>query len=166
MVFVSGWLWRTYSNWPIHEGWQTLKDEKVGALIQYPSDFQIRKDSDKSISFYYHGKTQSLGTEIYDGILVSVMKDELGDGGMSKYIERNMEQTKTMGSVVKPLTPISINEIGGFTYTAQTLGDYEIIFLPSGKDEVLVVSYINPDPEKVGYQEIVDDMLSTLKIVK
>ncbi|MEK9158203.1 MAG: hypothetical protein AAB638_03435 [Patescibacteria group bacterium] len=166
IAFVGGWGWRTYQNWPIHEGWQTLKDEEVGFSMQYPPEMQARNNSNKSATFYYLGATQSTGTELYDGINVTIIQDDLGDGGMSKYIERSIEQTKSIGSVSKPLAPTSINGISGFSYTAHTLGEYEIFFMPKGKDKVMVITYIAPDPKNNGYQKTVEDMFSTLKILR
>ena len=162
---VAWWIW-SQKDKPVREGWLPYENNEVGFMVQYWPEMRIvpQQQPPKVLSFVYIGPTQSLGTELYDGINATFHRDELGDRNISKYIEGSIGQIKVVGEITTPLETVTVNGMNGFAYSASSLGQYRMIFLEAGDDEVMVISILVPDPANRGYQSIVDDMLSTLKL--
>lgn len=147
-------------NWPTHHS------QEADFSIQYWPEMKVRKDNlpgAPGVNFYYYGSTQTADTEIFDGISLTIRRDSFSDS-FEQYIARDIQQTEDVGRVISPLADQEVAGIKGRAYTAETLGVHRKIFLPVGNNEVIAITYLNPDPENRGYQNTVDAMLTTFQV--
>lgn len=102
---------------------------------------------------------------MYDGIIFSIRKVVVTDGG-KVYIDSQIEQFKNVGTITKPLREGKLNGIVIKEFSASSLGDFNVIFVPVNDQILLEISYMVPDPTGAGFQGVIDTMLSTFRIVK
>lgn len=147
-----------------HDGWQIYSNTKIGFMMNYDSSLILRQNSENDVQFYMYGPTQSEGTEIYDGILVSVQKVAF-TGNFESYIEEQIKMFEDLGSIVEPLHEADLNGVPVKTFTGSALGEFTLIFMPVETNSLLMISYLVADPGNFGFQAKVDQMLSTFNLV-
>lgn len=143
--------------------WKTYSNSDLGFMMKYDPRLTVR-ESPNVTAFYMAGRTQTEGTELYDGLAVSVNKEPV-EGTFDDYVKGHMDIIKQVGEITNPLEDIKLNGIEAKTYSANSLGDYTFILIPVDQKTALSVSYIAPDPENNGYMDIVDRMLSTFNLI-
>lgn len=147
--------------------WEAYENGTVGIRLDYPS-VMIREPSpnpvaDASVSFVYRGSTQTEGTELFDGISITVSRGR-HDVPLETYVEAQMEDARNVGSITQSEHIVRLADQDAIAYTAVTLGTHDHYFIPLENDQYLHVSTMSPDPENVGYDEVVADILATLEI--
>lgn len=159
--FVFPWQKTSVSEIP--ETWKLHTNDSVGFSIQYDPTLTLQEDSKNDLRFYKWGPTQRGQTEMYDGIIFSIRKIDVTDGGQS-YIDNQIEQFKNVGTITEPLRDGNLNGIPTKEYSASGLGDFKIIFILINNRSLIEISYMVPDPTNAGFQKTIDMMLSTFKL--
>lgn len=146
--------------------WKSYTNEGIGLVLRYDPTLTVSEDESKQVRFYKWGPTQKGQTEMYDGIVVS-FRQVAFDGTFDQYIEKGMTefQDAGLGTITRPLTPYELDGRAGQTYSISSLGDFKLIFIPTGDQELLEVSILTPDPTGAGFEQLADRLLSTVKIV-
>lgn len=147
--------------------WKSYRNEEIGFSLQYDPTLIMSEDESKQVRFYKWGPTQSGQTEMYDGIILGFRK-VVFDGTFDQYIEKGMTefQDAGLGTITRPLTPYELDGRLGQTYSISSLGDYQLILIPTGDQELLEVSILVPDPTNAGFQSMADAILSTVRITR
>lgn len=147
----------------IPDNWKAYSNNTIGFSIKYDPSLILQESTKTDVRFYKWGPTQRGQTEVYDGIIFSVRKISVTDGGQT-HINTQIEQFKNVGTITEPLHDSSLNGVPVKRFGASGLGDFKIIFVPIDNQTIIEISYMIPDPTGVGFQKIVDQMLSTFKI--
>jgi len=163
-IVVAGLVWYFFYR-PINipADWESYSSETVGFSIKYDPSLIVSEDSETDVRFYKIGPTQQGQTEMYDGIVFSVRRVAIIEE-QQLYIDTQIEQFKEVGTITEPLHDISINGVSAKEFGASGLGDFKIIFVPVDDKTFIEISYITPDPTNIGFQKIVETILSTFKL--
>lgn len=143
--------------------WKLYSSDTIGFSMYYDPSLTLQEDSKTDVRFYKQGPTQRGQTEMYDGMIVSIRKVSVDDGGQV-HIDDQIEQYKNVGNITVPLHESTLNGISVKEYSASGLGDSTIIFVPVDNQILLEVSYMAPDPTSAGFQKTIDLMLSTFSL--
>jgi hypothetical protein len=149
----------TISNWKTH----ITSTYEIG----YPAGVSLVTDPGSTAKVFQWGPTQKEGTELHDGFLVSFQPREIPETTLKNYVRNKITEIERQEGIVELISgpdPIIINGYSGFTYTQKGLGEFKIIVLES-PDKILFmeISILVSDPGHLGFQEIVDHILSTFK---
>lgn len=147
----------------IPEGWKLYSNDEIGFSMYYDGSLTLQEDTKDDVRFYKQGPTQRGQTEMYDGLIVSVRKVSVLNGGQV-YIDDQIEQYKNVGNITVPLHESKLNGISVKEYSASGLGDATIIFVPIDDRALLEVSCMAPDPTNAGFQKTIDLMFSTFEL--
>lgn len=171
VAVVVGWLWilpmfnKNNEAVQVPSDWKSYSSNFAGFSINYDPTLTLKEDTKTDIRFYKWGPTQRGQTEMYDGIILSIRKVVVTDGG-KVYIDSQIEQFKNVGTITKSLREGKLNGIVVKEFSASSLGDFNVIFVPVNDQTLLEISYMIPDPTGAGFQGVIDTMLSTFRIVK
>lgn len=163
IIVAGGWYWLSSRSAVDTSDWETYTNERVGFSIKYPSDFGLNTSDPLSAQFVLFGPTQSIGTELYDGVSMNVAYAEYG-GGFQKFVEDQVEESKQHGEIKEVLAPASLAGRSGFRYVSSGLGEFTHYYLPIDGTHHLYVSYLVSDPGDSGFEELVKGMLESLAI--
>lgn len=137
-------------------------------LVKYPEDLITREDEGSTIAISKWGPTQTEGTELFDGYSITFQIKEVSDTTPQEYADTLISETKDVGisEITEEPSAITINSYQGVTYTEEGLGTYKHIILGSDNNSsLMLISIIVSDPGNLGFQETVDQILSTFEFV-
>lgn len=140
---------------------KTYKDTNI--TFNYPSNINLHKNNEE-VYLELWGPTQKKDTEFYDGINFGFTKGELEGKSLKVVVEQAIERSKENGEILIPLTNVKLAGVEGYKYRAQGLGEVEYTFLPM-KNSYLIIRNTTNDPTNKGFQETVDQILQTLKLL-
>jgi len=132
------------------------------------TEIQTTELHQDTLRAYYLGPTQSDGTEMYDGYTLTITNVKLDTtDGYQKLAKTEVESAKNNGQVLKELHPVTIAGIEGVSFQSEGLGIFDQIFLPipNTTDAWHIITFA-PDPKNFGYQEKINNILESLKVVK
>jgi hypothetical protein len=135
--------------------------------IKYPNGLDLKAEEEDVLVLSKWGPTQTEETELFDGYSIALKTDETSQTP-EEYADVLIEEIKDLetAKITKDLEPITINDYEGVTFTEEGLGTYENIILGSDKSSVLIlITVIVSDPGNLGFQETVDQILSTLEFI-
>lgn len=133
---------------------------------QYPSDFDIRHQQGYS-TLVKLGPTQRDGTEMYDGVLINFIWHTLGGQTLESFVDTKISQVSDgpVGELMSGKTSAKLGEYDGFSYQVQGMGTYTEYFITKGNaDSALQIEVLVEDPTSQGFQQRVNQILSTVKI--
>ena len=148
--------------------WKLSNSSKYGYSIRFPKNMQSDTTSEGD-RYYFMGPTQSLGTELYDGISL-LIKSHRYNGKTIKEVatERHdiMEKEETTKSITS-VSEVGYRSVFGYKFRREALGDADFIYIPMNKDEYLEVINMTVEPENAKndppYTQIVEQMISSIK---
>lgn len=146
------------------ENWRTFENNNFS--IKYPPDMQVRQNQNGSVAFIKLGPTQTSGTEIFDGISMTIDSGNILSGqNFRQFVESERQQMidEPANQNVGQLNQTTVAREEGYTFTSTGLGEFTHIFLPKGESQYVYIYMLVEDPENQGFQKTVDQMLSTLK---
>lgn len=147
--------------------WKSYTHEGLGITLRYDPTLTMSEDETDQVRFYKWGPTQSGQTEMYDGIILGFRK-VVFDGTFDQYIERSIGEFREagLGTITRLPAPYELDGHAGQTYSVSSLGDYQLILIPTSDHELLEVSILVPDPTGAGFQAMADAILSTVRITR
>lgn len=158
------------SSSKILQGGSSYGDPNGIYSFLYPNDYTIDSQDSLQVRVYKNGPTQKGQTEMYDGVIVNFGKVNLNGKNLNEWVDDSIKQATADGTseVIKAKTSITFNKYPGFSYSLRGLGtsEYIVVQKDSNSDNAIVITYLVADPTNVGFQEQVDDILSTLQILK
>jgi photosystem II reaction center protein PsbP len=145
------------------ENWQTYSNNEDCFSFKYPKELTFEMQADLAhLSIW--GPTQKKDTGFYDGLSLTFSPSLTINVPLSDYVDGKIDESKQFGEIIKAKIEITINGINGYTFTTQGMGKFENIYLQA-KDKSCTVEITNAsvDPTNQGYQEMVNDILSTFE---
>ena len=154
------------SQVPQVEGWKVYTDKKKGFSINYPPEMTLMNEAG-GIKFLFIGSTQREGTELYDGIILYVFKEQYEQDTFKDFVDAEIEKERGSGvsTISKDLEEWSLNEMSGYSYEVTALGIFTNIILDVGSSEAVRIIYIAPDPKNQAYHQTINTMMSTLELI-
>lgn len=146
-------------------GWKTYEDGTI--RVQYPGDLDdSTQEQGTALVLLKMGPTQREGTELYDGISLRFRVLEVSGATPLELAERNISQDEPIGvEVVKDPEPININGYSGVAYTLRGLGEHTYIILQGPDSMSVEIANSSVDPGNLGYENTIDQILSTFEFV-
>jgi hypothetical protein len=149
---------------PIPEDWETFSSETFGISVKHPKDFTA-EETQEGVRVLKLGPTQSLGTELYDGISILIRTGSLEGVSLEKYVDLQIQEIKDqpINAKVSEKREVKVLELNGFSYNVSSLGEATYILLPKGQNQYLEIINSTVDPSNFGYQKTVDLIISSLE---
>jgi hypothetical protein len=133
--------------------------------VKYPGNL-ITGGDESMLNIAKWGPTQTEGTELFDGYAITFIPKETSEMTPEEYADEQIAELNNQGisKVTEGPNSITIANYKGITYTEDGLGTYKQIVLGSNDGTMLmVISVIIADPGNLGFQEEVDQILSSFK---
>lgn len=133
--------------------------------VKYPIDFEIKEEEASTVTFFKRGPTQKEATELYDGIALRFQPREIANAKAMNFAKSLIEETtrNETGEVTEEPKSITINNYQGVSFTVRGLGIHKIIVLEGSNSMLMYIIDSTADPNKQGYQETANKILSTFK---
>ncbi len=145
-------------------------DSKGVYSVLYPNDYVLDAQDLDHVRIYKTGNTERPQSEMSDGALVVFESVDLQGKSLEVLVDTRIKEATADGTseIIDAKKAIVMNTYTGFRYTLRGLGISQNIILQKDVSSpyALVITYAVSDPEKKGYQQEVDAVLSTLKLVK
>jgi hypothetical protein len=146
-------------------------DTKGVYSILYPNDYAIdTQDNGRYTRIFKRGATQKGQTEMYDGVIIVFETIELKGKPLSQWVDDNIKTSTADGTIkiIEPKKNITINTYPGFTYKTRSLGEakYYVLQKNSTSPYAVVITTSVSDPENIGFQKQVDQILSSMTLLK
>jgi len=149
----------------IPEGWKTYTSQNLGFALAYPSLMEIIEHEDGTVTFVLLGPTQSKGTEMYDGVSINFSSQNF-EGDFKEFIEKEWKLKKE-DEIYTEVGEIKESDIAvkkGLTYSVSSLGNFDLIFIPTSDNKYLQITMLVEDPKNQGFEEISKKILDSLAI--
>lgn len=144
--------------------WQEYADADWGISLKHPEAVAVDQLNANLVKFLLIGPTQSVGTEMYDGISMEVARQQY-EGDLKSVIEGRIEESQTgMVEITKPLSQVNLGGVDGYTYSFSGLGKFDVYYLPKNEREYFLIPILVEDPSGQGYEEIAHNMLASFVI--
>jgi hypothetical protein len=136
----------------------------------YPNDYTIdSQEKGRYVRIFKKGATQKGQTEMYDGVIVSFERVELGGKTLSKWVDDQIQQSTSDGSeITQPKKGTTLNVYPGFTFEVRSLGTSTNVVLQKdlSSPHAVRINFLVADPEGKNYQKEVDAILATVELRK
>lgn len=147
------------------DNWKVFQSKRYGYSLNYPSDINLETTSEGD-RFYKLGPTQSLGTELYDGISLTIRSGKLEGKTLRQFVDQQftiMKDEITTNSITE-IKPLTIGEFQGFKFRKSSLGEADFIYLQKSKDEYLEIidGTVEPVNREQSFKETVFLILSSV----
>jgi hypothetical protein len=146
------------------EGWTTFTKEGVGFTFMYPPDLEYREYEDGSYSVSKWGPTQTEGTEFFDGISMSFKTGDRWAATLEEWVNTKYEELKEVFDTDAPET-LTLAGVSGYQMHVRGIVEADYFYVPVGETSYLEIINASKDPTSAGYPEIVDKILSSVKIL-
>ncbi|GEM_PF-3403210 len=149
---------------PVLDGWKMFESEAFGFSLRYPPEMEVAENEDGSVRFLLIGPSQTRGTEVYDGIILTFFLGNYSDDSLLEYVDQLVSEKRNDPIYIEvgDVEEVDIGGISGYRFTESALGEFTNIYLPWGDEGgYLNIFYLLEDPKNQGFEEILDKMLSS-----
>lgn len=149
----------------VPDDWQRYANEDVGFLIHHPDSMEIESNPVGGVKFQMEGPTQRQGTELYDGISLTIQRGSFEAGSFDAFVQNEYveEQDSPTNSGLSELRERTMLGRRGYEYVVTGLGEFTHVYLPLEGKRYAHIYYLVEDPEGDDFAQILSDMLSTLE---
>ena len=137
--------------------------------VKYPQGLHVREDEGSVLNISKWGPTQTEGTELFDGFSITFQPREISDADLSAYVDAKIEEVKIqdISKVTSGPSPVTLNNYEGLTFVEEGLGIYKVTIVESKEKSMFMeISVLVSDPGNLGFQETVDQILSTFEFIE
>lgn len=148
------------------DGWMPFRSDSMGLSLYHPPQMSVTQMEDGLVRLLVTGPSQVMGTEMYDGILVTLFKKPYQAGSLRELVERETEQKKNdpVYIEVSDIEEVRIGNTLGYAVIESSLGEFTQIYLPAGPNEYVQLTYIMEDPTNQGYAQILNTLLQSIEL--
>lgn len=145
-------------------GWKDVVFSKMGLSMQYPPEMELRENEDGSVSMVIIGPSQSLGTEIYDGLILN-MSTNTYTGDFASFVKSEHAKNNNEEAISKvgELGERTVGNRKGYEFFIEGLGRFTLIYLPINENKYLQISYLLEDPKTQGFAMTLDKIFGTIR---
>lgn len=137
--------------------------------FMYPPDVELKEREGGTVTLGKWGPTQKADTEFFDGISISFRALHLPNTTLQDYAQSQIDEVKLAGmaEVISGLSPTTINNYSGLTYTTVGLGTHKTMVVQSIAGTSFVeITDSTIDPGNLGFSDTVNKILSTFEFIK
>lgn len=138
-----------------------------GFTLRYPDTYTINEEPAGTFILTRVGPTQTLGTELYDGVALIIRWHELQGRTLENFVDQQIAAAGLDGIsvIARGKQPITVSEYDGFSYVLDGLGTYTKNFImKDSANRALQLEYLVEDPTNIGFQQQVNQILSSVNI--
>jgi len=149
----------------IPENWNTYTS---AFTISYPPELTLQELRAGQINLSMQGPTQVEGTELFDGISITITPGAREESSLLEFVEDQWATRKSdpIYLYVTDINEVTIAGLSGYEFTESSLREFRIIYLPFGNSEYLQISILVEDPGLSGFSDKAESILSTIKVTK
>lgn len=152
----------------ISEG-ESYQDPNNVYTFSYPKDYTLDTQDPLHIRIYKRGQTQRPQSEMSDGALMVFENIDLKGKSLESWVDANIQQSTSDGTseIIEEKTSIHQNGYPGFYYAIRGLGTSQNIILQkdSNSSNAVIITYAVSDPQEKGYQNEIDNILSSFRFI-
>ena len=153
--------------------WKTYTNTQYRWTIKYPPEMKFEENppggNPPGIYLFLFGPTQVDGTELYDGISLSILSDFLGNKTLKQVLDEDINKVTQYAVLQEEPKSISLGKAAeGYQYRLyfERGGQVTTTHFLSGKNGQFVhIVDGNIDPTNKGFANIADQILSTFKFI-
>jgi hypothetical protein len=149
---------------PMEPGWKKYEDGQGGYSFEYPSDLELDHHDNGGVSIFKWGPTQRAETEFYDGVSILFLVENMNGKSLEQIAKERVGGAIDMDGNPVAINPVVIAGLNGIKYVISELGTATFYFLPLDGGRYLRISSGTSDPTNQGYFDIVDKILSSIKV--
>ncbi len=145
----------------------TYRNDTIGFSLQYPPEIKIEELPSGNVRFFFIGSTQS-EEALSDGISFIVSKIILPRNSSLRDIalrDEKQENSRTEKEDFGSVGEIVLAGRHGYTFTTKFDTTTHFIYLPRTTDSAIKISYFAQDPTHQGFDEIVNNILSSFNVL-
>jgi hypothetical protein len=143
--------------------WETYSDTEGNFSFKYPSEISLREEVDGSVVLSLWGPSQKEGTEFYDGIYLSFKMEDSTGLSLANFVDQRINEIKVDTENVSAKEAVSLGELSGYKFEATGYGQFTYFYLQLADDSFLEIIDGTIDPTSVGFEETVQQILSSLE---
>lgn len=144
--------------------WKTYTSTRYNFTFRYPIQAKI-EEPEGMVGLSVWGPTQVKDTDFYDGISLRFSSGSLESKSLKFFVEEKVKQSKENAEIIVNPTEIKVGNLTGYTYRVRGLGEHTYIYLTPRYNTYLEIINSTVDPGNRGYQETVNQILSTFKFL-
>jgi len=146
---------------------EAYTDILLGITFDYPNDMEIDA-VDGSLRVYKWGPSQTEGTEIYDGMVISFARAENPNNlDLEAFTKVELENELAFeAEIIKPITEVTHGEFIGYEFTTVSLGKGTFFYCNNSAGDIIRTTYFMEDPLNQGFEETLNKILESLKAMQ
>ena len=148
------------------ESYVKYENSELGFEILRPKEAQVTSEGEGRVKFTFLGPATIPNSEITDGFTLTIFKDAMATTSSLSNYARSKAQEAVMngGSSLTDPELVIINGMEAYKYSFRNLLDttsWEYVFM--AENQPYTATYTLVDPANNGYEEIVSDMLNSIR---
>jgi hypothetical protein len=151
----------------VPDDWEIYTSQQNDFQIAHPSNMEITTNPNEGVRLILSGPSQSQGTEITDGILLIISTGGYNENSFQEFVQSqaNKQATDPLTESVSEVGDINVSDLNGYSFDTVGLGESTYYYLNRGENQYLRVIEIVQDPTGQGFEQTVNQMLSTLTLI-
>lgn len=152
------------------ETWEKYRSSTLGISFYYDQEMELKENSNdpnEPLRLVLIGPTQSLGTEVYDGLILifnsGTYEGDFGDFVTEEHLKnKNEPSTNEIGEVIGT----GLGNLTGYEFTVSSLGEFTHYYfrdIDLKDNRYVKISTLVADPEELGYDEILEKILTSIE---
>lgn len=138
--------------------------------FSYPEGYTLDTQDIAHPRLFKRGQTQRSQSEISDGVLIVFEVIDLQGKSLAEVADARIAgmNTDSTSEVVPSPKATTLNNYPGLTYETQGFGSSKNVMIQKSptSTQAVLITYMASDPQQVGYQAEVDQILKTVTLLK
>lgn len=148
----------------VPEGWVETFVEELGVSVWHPEEMETQWQGNM-FHLSFTGATQRPETGFFDGIGISMGELEMAEGqSKDAFLAERMLEFELVGEITELPNETTLAGKEAIRFSATGHGDSKHIFIFKSDGMVFWLTYVHPDPEEMGYEEIVEQVLQSMRV--
>jgi hypothetical protein len=148
----------------IPEGWQRYELKEGAMSLWYPGGDGLVETPEGGVRLNLRGETQTDGTELFDGIMVTIDAGTYENESFQAFVRSEYELAAAEPSLtqVGGFGEVNIAGRNGYRFVVEGLGTFTRTYIPLDTNRFALLTYMVADPEGRDYQGMVEVMLKSI----
>ncbi len=154
------------ATFAVSSTWITYSNNNLPYIFKYPDNLSLEEGNMLKLVFF--GPTQIKNSEMYDGIFFMIsLPFELENLSLEAYVDNHIAESTENADIIKDKEEVIINGLHGYSYSSLGLGISRYTFLQSeNKTWTVEIVDATEDPGNLGYNQVVDQILSSFEFIE
>src|SRR3989344_2049515 len=137
-----------------------------GFSFRYPPDMEKNENGDGSVTLVKFGPSQTKGTEVYDGLILTFKSGSHAENSIRELAESERQKGLNEPAIEKvgELLEVNFTSQPGWSYSITGQGNFVHYFLPLSGTRYLQVTQLLEDRKSQNFHAINGNILSSLEL--